>query len=100
MGMSLATLVQYIHQILNEYFWLPNLQVSEYYTRQHDDTDGEPSGNLSVEFNSVGDAFVGIDGKFLRFRTENGGGKSPHTRNALLILAEAIRLDNEERPQQ
>ena len=35
-----------------------------------------------------------------RFRVPvTGGGQSPRTRTALLILAEAIRLDNEEKPQ-
>lgn len=101
MGQPLAILVQYIHKILTSYFWPPSLHTTEIYERQHDDTDGEiGEGYLTVEFNSVGDAFVGVDGKTLRFRMNNGGGKSPCVRNALLVLAEAIRLDNEERPQQ
>ena len=49
-------------------------------------------------FTKDGDAWIGIDVRnFLRFRMPLcGGGQSPRTRNALLILAEAIRLDNEE----
>lgn len=39
-------------------------------------------------------------GATLRFRTFGGGGLSPRTRNALMILAEAIRRDKEERPQE
>lgn len=35
----------------------------------------------------------------LMFRSYDGGGKSQRVRNALMILALAIKLDNEEYPQ-
>ncbi len=67
----------------------------------HDDTDGGDKGNISVIVAEDGDIYVGTDvrpGDMLRFRTYGGGGASLRTRSALMILAEAIRLDNEERP--
>lgn len=91
-----------IHGLLDEPFWLSSLDAERcYYARQHDDTDGKPDGVLAVTFGPDGDAYVSIDfHPTLRFRTWTGGGSSPRTRNALIVLAEAIRLDNEDRPQQ
>lgn len=90
-----------IKSILESYFWPSTLEPMISYTRQHDDTDGEDNGRISVIISKDGDAWVDIDmQKTLRFRMPfSGGGISPRTRNALLILAEAIRLDNEERKQ-
>jgi len=52
-----------------------------------------------VIFDRMGDAYLSTgSGKDIRFRTYGGGGMSLRTRAALLILAEAIRLDNEDRP--
>lgn len=87
-----------IHEILEEPFWLHTLDAANTYSRQHDDTDGKNEGFLNVMFTKDGDAWIAIDVRnFLRFRMPlDGGGRSPRTRNALLILAEAIRLDNEE----
>lgn len=94
-------LAKTIHRLLDEPFWLSSLNADAgYYARQHDDTDGKPDGVLAVTFGPDGDAYVSIDFyPTLRFRTEVGGGSSQRTRNALIILAEAIRLDNLDRPQ-
>lgn len=89
-----------IKALLNHPFWLDTLDEKSAYERQHDDTDGEPTGILGVMFGPDGDAYVSIDfHPTLRFRTEVGGGGSQRTRNALILLAEAIRLDNADRPQ-
>lgn len=86
-----------IRQLLEAYFWPANLQPNTRYVRLHDDHDGKFEGHLSVVIGEDGDAWVAADGPDpLRFRMPStGGGRSPHTRTALLILAEAIRLDNE-----
>jgi hypothetical protein len=56
-----------------------------------------PDGDGRVEVASVIDP---NDVNFIhRFRTEFGGGASLRVRNALLILALAIQMDNDERPQ-
>ena len=72
------------------------------YTRRHDDTDGERGAeqNLAVGFTRDGDTWL-ILGNFtsLRFRTSAGGGASPRVHRALVLLAEAIRRDNQEHPQ-
>jgi hypothetical protein len=72
------------------------------HTRRQDDCDGE-SGmehDLSVGFSRDGDAWVIVAGmSMLRFRTDAGGGMSLRVHNALIVLAEAIRRDNEQRPQ-
>lgn len=89
-----------INALLSRPFWLETLNDADCYERQHDDTDGKPEGFLAVSFGPDGDAYVSIHmHPVLRFRTEIGGGGSPRTRNALILLAEAIRLDNEARPQ-
>lgn len=72
------------------------------FTRRHDDTDGErgPEQNIVIGFTPDMDAWVLLPGfQSLRFRTPAGGGSSPRVQKALLILAEAIRRDNAERPQ-
>lgn len=75
------------------------------YARRHDDTDGKrtPDQSLGVMFSADMDAWLvsplGPEYQALRFRTSAGGGCSPRVHRALLILAEAIRRDNTERPQ-
>lgn len=90
-----------IKEILETPFWQPTLKTETEYRRQHDDTDGKPKGGLMVMFDRMGDAYISTDNNdWLRFRTFGGGGQSERTRIALMILAEAIRLDNEARPQE
>lgn len=95
-----------VQEILDDYFWLPTLDAHKTYQRFEDDS---PKGTLCVQFSRDGDAWLQIvatpdpdDMSFSqRFRMPDvGGGQSPRVRNALLILAEAIRLDNKDRPQQ
>lgn len=91
-----------IHKLLDAPFWLPTLEINTNYTRTHDDHDGTHEGNVYVLVGQDGDVYLMTDKAFhsLRFRMPMiGGGQSPRVRNALLILAEAIRLDNEEHPQ-
>ena len=68
----------------------------------HDDHDGTKKGAVNVTFSEDGDAWVSIlgkdNGESLRFRTFFGGGQSPRVRNALMILALAIKLDNDPDP--
>jgi len=83
-----------VRAILNEPFWISTIKSDTYYEVQHDDTDGKDTGWLSVMFDELGDARISIDHRpSLRFRTYGGGGKNIRTRIALMILAEAIRLD-------
>ena len=71
-------------------------------TRRQDDTDGsiEMEHEILLSVGPDGDMYIAqFPGKWLRFRTEGGGGGSPRTHNALRILHEAIRLDNLDRSQ-
>lgn len=86
-----------IKKLLETPFWISNLQTDTIYQRNHDDHDGRPQGGLKVIFDCNGDGYIGVDrSPFLRFRTWFGGGNSQRTRTALMILAEAIRLDNQD----
>jgi hypothetical protein len=93
---------EFLKQFLDAPFWPTELESSTFYARIHDDHDGTYSGVLRLMFGCDGDAHLSVvsDNPFgsLRFRTFSGGGRSLRTRAALLILAEAIRLDNEENP--
>lgn len=84
-------------------YWPASLTTQNLYVRRQDDTDGSTDAEhtLGVAFSPDGDAWVDLPGgaHSLRFRTWAGGGQSPRVRNALLVLAEAIRRDNEEQPQ-
>ena len=89
-----------IQALLESNFWLSSIETMSPYERLHDDHDGTELGRLNIMFSPDGDARIWIEGNkmsdTLRFRMPmGGGGMSPRTRVALLILAEAIRLDNE-----
>jgi hypothetical protein len=87
-------------RVLEHPFWISELKTEEPYVRTHDDHDGTFKGKIRVTIDKMGDVWVGIDHlPSLRFRTPGGGGMSQRTRNALLILALAIKLDNEQIPQ-
>lgn len=94
-----------IRFLLESWFWPESLGTMESYERFEDDS---PKGQISVQFTQDGDAWIQVISKpdpnevnsTFRFRMPMiGGGESPRTRVALLILAEAIRLDNEKSPQ-
>lgn len=77
------------------------LEPREIEFRTHDDCDGRLEEAIGVGLSVDGDVWLQLPPMVtsLRFRTYAGGGQSPRVRNALLILAEAIRRDNEARPQ-
>lgn len=91
-----------VHRLLESNFWLPKLSTKEMYSRQHDDHDGTWTGKLNVCIGEDGDAWIetrDTEMASLRFRVPMfGGGCSPRVRTALVILAEAIRIDNEKQP--
>jgi hypothetical protein len=90
-----------VDALLDSEFWLHTISTGQTYGRNHDDTDGEAGQFISILFDQMGDAYMDKASNYpwpLRFRTYEGGGHSLKTRKALLILAEAIRQDNEERP--
>jgi len=84
-------------------FWISELKTEQLYERFHDDHDGTFKGSLGVSCLPNGDIQVGVmgvpTGFALRFRNVFGGGMSERVRNALMLLALAIKLDNEEHPQ-
>ncbi|OGG44876.1 hypothetical protein A2673_03260 [Candidatus Kaiserbacteria bacterium RIFCSPHIGHO2_01_FULL_50_13] len=65
--------------------------------------DDDDNGVL-VAFSEDGDGSIDFvktyPAKSVLFCTGRGGGMSPCTRNALLILALAIKHDNEQKPQE
>ncbi len=93
-----------IDALLGEHMiWPEGLEAATQYRRTHDDHDGTCDGKISVVIGHDGDAWVDLQGKrpceSLRYRTYQGGGRSLRVRNALLILAYAIMLDNKELPE-
>lgn len=94
---SMESLQQAARYVLENPWWEPTLKVMTRYSRLHDDCMGEPQGNIIVTMGPDADAWVTIDTReTLRFRTPAGGGKSFRTRNALMILALAMKLDEEQ----
>ncbi len=72
------------------------ISVDSAYEAVQDDDDGTGEGKIIVMFSKDGDAWVTTDkhrGPALRFRGEFGGGRSLRVRNALVILALAVALD-------
>jgi hypothetical protein len=78
------------------------LEAGSGHERLHDDHDGSYEGRLRVLISHDGDVAITTGSQFgpmLRFRSQFGGGRSPHIWNALRILAHAIDLDNELYPE-
>jgi hypothetical protein len=100
---SQERLVKDTRRVLENPFWIPDLKTMECYSRLHDDHDGTYNGSINVTISEDGDVWFRIIGErnsdSLRFRMSLGGGMSPRVRNALMILALAIKLDNEKNPQ-
>lgn len=98
---SVEKLIKDAHRILENPFWIPEIATDVIYSRIEDDCDGDFSRRLTVEFNRFGDAYVNTSNEksALRFRMPgmSGGGRSSRIRNALMILALAMKLDNEEK---
>jgi len=90
--------------LLEESFWLSTVKTNVLYQRFEDDSR---LGHIGVAFSPDSDGWIEIFSQpdpdegtsVFRFRTYFGGGQSLRVRNALMILAEAIRLDNAEKPQ-
>ena len=89
-----------IKEVLEKPYWIPTLKADTSYFVMNDDCDGRRHEGISVLMDNQGDAWITINDErgccFARIRTFAGGGHNDRTRNALMILAEAIRLDNEE----
>jgi len=96
---STEKLIEYAHLVLENPFWIPELETMKNYQRLHDDHDGTFDGKIIVTIDPMGDIHIGTDRtRWLRFRNSDGGGLSLKVRNALMILALAIKLDNEKFP--
>ncbi len=93
-----------IAALLDAEFFPAAIKTDIGYQRYGDDTC---LGSITVGFLQDGDGLVEIDSQLdpdeltliHRFRTFFGGGQSDRVRKALLILALAIQMDNDERPQ-
>ena len=94
-----------VDALLKRALWPKDIQTKMRYTRMGDDN----RSLLAVAFSPDGDGHADCmckpdpnpseAGYMPRFRTHIGGGTSPHTRTALLILARAIMLDELVHPQ-
>ena len=86
-------------EVLETAFWPEGVQTKVSYHRTHDDCDGDYTEGIAIAFTQDGDAWVQTVKKSMgmcRYREPCiGGGLSPRVRNALLLLALAIKLDNE-----
>jgi hypothetical protein len=99
-------------KFLLEGLWFPNwIHRSKQFSSQsssantffisHDDCDGFEEEGLSVTLTFDGDVWLSVlstrGQRGVRYRMPmQGGGQYPKIRNALLVLAEAIRQTNEE----
>ena len=69
--------------------------------RSHDDNEGDPAQGIEIWIDPMGDVHLAARGgglrQYLRFRTIQGGGESPHTHAALIALKAAMEKDNQSR---
>jgi len=90
-----------IKDILENPFWIPGLESKTQYSTHDDDTPDSTVAILSIIFSDDGDAWVAKwtdpSHASIRKRTHAGGGKDLRTRQAIMILAFAMKLDEEER---
>lgn len=87
-----------IRELLESPVFPESLNGLDFFQVRTDDADGnQVIDMLTVEIAGDSDVHLHIiNGGTCRFRTLAGGGKHLRVRQALLILAEAIRLDTEE----
>jgi hypothetical protein len=90
-------MLKIVQRILNTPFWLPTIDTQRVYQLTSDDSR---DCWLTVSFGIDGDGYIKTYSENMmesvRLRMPMmGGGQYPRTRQALLILAEAIRLDTE-----
>ncbi len=87
-----------IKDILESPFWLDEIETTVVYQTEDDDSPPNEAW-LQVVFSIDGDAWVAkmTDSpiKSIRKRTYAGGGRDHRTRQALMILAYAMKLDAE-----
>lgn len=100
--MSNSSLEAEIKKLLESSFWPVDLEAMELYSVQADDAEGiegrDDVGIVSLIVGDNGDVAISVDNKGCTFRYHGqGGGEHRFVRNALVILAEAIRLENEGR---
>lgn len=93
-----------LNVLLEGEYWIEALCVNKLFKRKHDDTDGrdDQTQYLSLAIDPMGDVHINVPlgpWRILRYRTPGGGGQSERVRKALIILAEAIRRDNEKNPE-
>lgn len=90
-----------IKKMLENPFWIEGLETGTAYETHDDDTPDCTVAILRVMFSQDGDAWVAklTDPAYasIRKRTSIGGGKDLRTRQAIMILAYAMKLDKEER---
>lgn len=102
-SLSQEELESLIPELLENPVFIDGLEADRVYERTHDDHDGTFIGKIRVQFSVDGDAWITTDqhrGPALRFRNFFGGGQSLRVWNALRILALAIKLDEQEHPEQ
>lgn len=88
-----------LEQLGEEMPWPEGLRPMKHYSRTQDDCDGNLQDGITVVFGPDGDAHIYQTGQDCsRFRTHAGGGLSPTTRGALMLLALAIERDNRDNP--
>ena len=90
-----------VKQFLDDIGWIETIHSGEVYETEDDDSETGKGNLLLVQFTPDGDAWINkiTDPNFksIRKRTEIGGGHDYYTRKAIMILAEAMRLDEEKR---
>lgn len=90
-----------IQKLVETPFWIDGLESGVGYETHDDDTPNDKVAILRVMFSGDGDVWVAklTDPSYasIRKRTHIGGGKDLRTRQALMILAYAMKLDDDER---
>jgi len=89
-----------IKRFLDKPFWLPTLDPHAAYEREPDGTNDTGDQRVTVSFGPKGEACLTVgNSEPVSFQNYMGNGASIRTHAALMVLAEAIRLDNVDRPQ-
>ena len=89
-----------IKRFLDKPFWLPTLDPHAAYEREPDGADDTGDRRVTVSFGPKGEACLTIgNAEPVCFQNYMEHGASLRTHAALMVLAEAIRLDNVDRPQ-
>lgn len=86
-----------VDNILDHLPWPSTLKTDYEYTTGSDNDFDLPPGQMTIVFTELNDGYLSLDQRTCRIYSPSGGETFCYLWSGLIVLAEAIRLENEEK---